>query len=135
MITTLMSDIKHPQPKKDFQPCQVEKCIQILNKAESSNHCHSRSSACKFKGKMERNGEDKWREGVTKRHSASSLCQMKENYLLSKPSTHQLNLGLAAKKMGVLPFHPVSVSFQHSAFLLQCLQGLSCLFCLAFTPI
>lgn len=106
IITSLMPDIKSPSTQNDYQPCQLEKLSQILSKTKSLPTIIILdpvflSSRENWRGMVKINGEKgDWED------SASPLCQMKENCLHCKPSTHLLSLGLAAKKPGSLNISP-----------------------------
>lgn len=74
---------------------------------ESPNHDHSRSSAHKFKGKLERNGEDKWREGVAEILPLLSAKWKKIACIVNHQPIYWA-WGWQPKSLGVLTFHPGS---------------------------
>lgn len=76
--------MKKPQTKFDCQLCGMEKFIPIQNETDSLPTIIVLDPVpVSSRGKFERNGEDKYRALVTKRHSLSSLCQVREPINLS----------------------------------------------------
>lgn len=136
MVTSLMLDMKTPSTKNDYQPWQMEKFIQILDKTKSLPTIIILDQVFIspreiWRGMVKINVEKGWLRGIL----PLLFAKWKKIAFIVNHEPINWTWGWQTKSLEVLTFHPVSISFCHPAFLLQCLQGLSCLFCLAFTPV